>query len=688
MRLDQLVEANAHKIKQAGNELYDSSWLIRAQGLTIESLIKQKQEVESQFKEALNLQAIAEKFINPEAQPLSVVNTSTQCDMKYTGMVNCLSPKDSNKTAQSVQRVMAESSPNMACRKLHTQGGSTQRRSDLSNQAPESNLNPSDTNLDQYKVSPISQKHLHQESFKPYTTSSTSRGRKPRIDIISPTSKELAAAPKTPNTQKGAITSPKSKELLTNIFKKLTNSQGRLTPTQQLVSSSPHKPSCFQECLPLGDITNRDPDHANIATPASKKGKKLASGTGSENSRPDEIHDETHEEQLLSTTQSPSFPNKTIANALNNLTIDDTQTRRLLEHVPFNKRYQSLPKYNDSIEQSNEEEEDGYAQLYDPDLLMDSKKLTVPNPEGGKRRRTHSPNVFSFAGTQNDLLLKFPDAAERAQTQSTTQATPTVVSRTNAALPISRSYRALQKMLFDRSADQTERSKDPENTSRTRDNQTPKNTDRQSATSRAPSSSREPTCDSRTYGQYLSNFTENLAQQIVQKNAKKNPKTQLLNVYRNISHYKTNVKSATDSMIIKSKDRSHEYKPLNITSAICKENIPSDLITPKQTTSFAQYYTNGNISAGKTPIQQAANRQKIDLENVFRKPLTYRTTFEKGLSPSFQSFLVKKRSMFQSPEIANYSDKFDLCSPHHPLNSFDNCKNTSTSMSSNSASLL
>ena len=70
--------------------------------------------------------------------------------------------------------------------------------------------------------------------------------------------------------------------------------------------------------------------------------------------------------------------------------------------------------------------------------------------------------------------------------------------------------------------------------------------------------------------------------------------------------------------------------------------------------------------ANVTQITQPTHTP-IDHNQVFRKNSRYTAECTREISVNLQSFLDHKRRMFDTPDIANYSDRFDITSPYHPL---------------------
>lgn len=180
------------------------------------------------------------------------------------------------------------------------------------------------------------------------------------------------------------------------------------------------------------------------------------------------------------------------------------------------------------------------------------------------------------------------------------------------------------------------------------------------------------------YRKQISNLSEKIAQQITTQN-RKNPAAKLLNVYKNINNY-TKVRQSNDTKRTNRTNRtnrtespglgstsgmSKENSQLNITNSSEKENIPMNI-------SVSQVSDSGTVSQKclrKNNNTNPATSLGLNLQQVFRKPMNYQPGLERPVSPSFQNLMKKSRMMLRSPDITKFSAKFDICSPHHPINS-------------------
>lgn len=185
----------------------------------------------------------------------------------------------------------------------------------------------------------------------------------------------------------------------------------------------------------------------------------------------------------------------------------------------------------------------------------------------------------------------------------------------------------------------------------------------------------------------LSNLSENLAQNTLQKTPTK-PQAKLLNLHKSVINYKSFKDKLTDQSLVSKQDRSmstsrlrnagtpKQGTPKKLNKLLTDMNQSSDrLISPlvsqtlsaQRSSSVLQSQTlNSNRSSHRQDV--ASNvRVPLDQHKVFRRPSVYSKEYGRDVSVNLQSFLEHKRKMFYTPDVANYSDKFDMNSPYHPM---------------------
>lgn len=184
----------------------------------------------------------------------------------------------------------------------------------------------------------------------------------------------------------------------------------------------------------------------------------------------------------------------------------------------------------------------------------------------------------------------------------------------------------------------------------------------------------------------LSNFSENLAQNMVNKTPVK-PKARLLNVHKNVINYKS-----LKDKIIEKKETVDSSSNLNRS---CNLSRNASDVTPNKFTKLLEDVTGNSekrvtsLTARQTPLtnrtssNQKSNSQSnrnsfknsgslssrapIDHKKVFRRPSTYHQENGREISINLKSFLEHKRKLFHTSDVVHYHDKFDMASPYHPM---------------------
>lgn len=181
----------------------------------------------------------------------------------------------------------------------------------------------------------------------------------------------------------------------------------------------------------------------------------------------------------------------------------------------------------------------------------------------------------------------------------------------------------------------------------------------------------------------LSNLNENIAQTIYQKTPTK-PQAGLINLHMNVLHYRDfkGKQNQGKPRFIQKKDPSQN---LNTSRVAGKDErtpkrVRNQLLVPQLSaqsllSSRSQKLLTGHNSVTNLQNSNRANvtqitqptHTPIDHNQVFRKNSRYTAECTREISVNLQSFLDHKRRMFDTPDIANYSDRFDITSPYHPL---------------------
>jgi hypothetical protein len=169
----------------------------------------------------------------------------------------------------------------------------------------------------------------------------------------------------------------------------------------------------------------------------------------------------------------------------------------------------------------------------------------------------------------------------------------------------------------------------------------------------------------------LSNLQESIAKQLV-LNSNKKPESILNKVSNHIKSYrnlrnKENVQSgrkSVESKFFSNKKSSESVSPLkasNRSHSAQRSQSPS--------TARGNLTNRGNQSqrgpSTDTMKRQNSARALIDSSQIYRKPADYKEG-ERDISPNLRNYMMQKRKIFESPNVANFSDKFDLNSPYHP----------------------